>query len=302
MNTRSTIISLVAVVALIALVVLTPHTSQIAKLPATTAVFSCANGRGLTAAFFLGSSTPAKSPGQPPTPGGSVALSLSDGRTMTLPQTISADGGRYANADESFVFWGKGNGALILEGGKETNYVGCIVVAQATAALPISYSNSTDRFSIRLPAGYQLDEQYRYTERGPGKDIAGIKFTIASTTAAGSNLSADSYLSVEGVPLATSTQKVSECSASIFLDGVKPQMVQDGTMTYSFGATMGAGAGNRYEEAVFALPGTNPCIGVRYFIHYGVFENYPAGSVKQFDEKALIAQFDAIRHTLILAQ
>lgn len=37
--------------------------------------------------------------------------------TMTLPQTISADGGRYANADESIVFWNKGDSVFITQNG-----------------------------------------------------------------------------------------------------------------------------------------------------------------------------------------
>ena len=64
----------------------------------------------------------------------------------------------------------------------------------------------------------------------------------------------------------------------------------------------GAAAGNRYEETVYTLPGTNPCIAVRYFIHYGVFQNYPAGTVREFDQQALLASFDAIRHTLVIVQ
>lgn len=38
--------------------------------------------------------------------------------TMTLPQTVSASGARYANADESIVFWNKGNDLFITQNGK----------------------------------------------------------------------------------------------------------------------------------------------------------------------------------------
>ncbi|MCX6736566.1 MAG: MliC family protein, partial [Candidatus Parcubacteria bacterium] len=50
----------------------------------------------------------------------SVDLQLNDGRTMTLPQAISASGARYANADESFVFWNKGDTAFVTEGSETT--------------------------------------------------------------------------------------------------------------------------------------------------------------------------------------
>jgi len=55
-----------------------------------------------------------------------VEISLSDGRTMNLSQTVAADGGRYANNDESFVFWTKGDGAFVNENGT-TTYASCIV-------------------------------------------------------------------------------------------------------------------------------------------------------------------------------
>ncbi len=55
-----------------------------------------------------------------------VDLTLSDGRTMSLPQTMSASGIRYANADESIVFWSKGNNAFITEGADaDPTYDGC---------------------------------------------------------------------------------------------------------------------------------------------------------------------------------
>ena len=59
----------------------------------------------------------------------SVDLQLNDGRTMTLPQAISASGARYANADESFVFWNKGDTAFVTEG-SETTFQDCVIKGQ----------------------------------------------------------------------------------------------------------------------------------------------------------------------------
>jgi len=55
----------------------------------------------------------------------SVDLTFSDGRKMTLPHALSADGARYANADESIVFWNKGNTAFITEG-SSTTFANCV--------------------------------------------------------------------------------------------------------------------------------------------------------------------------------
>ena len=83
---------------------------------------------------------------------------------------------------------------------------------------------------------------------------------------------------------------------------VSTSTITDNGTIYSVASSTGAGAGNRYEETVYALPGTNPCVAVRYFIHYGVIENYPAGTVQAFNQPALLATFDAIRRTLVIVQ
>lgn len=83
--------------------------TRTAAAPAKTinAKFTCDGGKTIDATFVN-------------TGKGSVKLVLSDGRSLTLPQAMSASGARYANKDESVVFWNKGNTAFIDEGGKTT--------------------------------------------------------------------------------------------------------------------------------------------------------------------------------------
>jgi len=280
---------------------------QNAGQPIATAHYVCDGGKTIDAAFYNGPSKPPASPDQPPIPGGSANVSLSDGRTFTLQQTISADGARYSDGDpmtqgsETFVFWSKGNGALVLENNEQKSYIGCIAVVPNPGNLPQVYENGTQGFSIRYPAGYTANPGYTYQEMGPGKDISGVSFTIPTSTAAGTNLGQDSYISIEELPQAN------QCSADLFLEQGGPGGTNVTTMTdngtdYSVASSTGAGAGNRYEETVYALPGTNPCIAVRYFIHYSVLENYPPGMVVAFDRQALTDQFAAIRRTLTIGQ
>lgn len=300
MNSRTTVISVIAALGIVALayVYLFPHALPLTQQPLASVSYACKGGKTISAAYYKGDAKPAPRADLPPTPGGYVDLVLSDGRSMSLPQTLSADGGRYANADESFVFWTKGNGALVLENNTEKSYIGCILVAPLPegSALTKVYSNSGDGFSIRLPEGYVADESYAYQGMGPGRDIGGVKFTIPAALSHGTNLAEDTYISVEELP------RTATCQAGLFLDRGTATEVQDGEVTYSVASSTGAGAGNRYEETVYALPGTNPCVAVRYFIHYGVIENYPAGAVRQFDAAALMSEFDAIRRTLIINQ
>ena len=99
--------------------------------PINIVSYTCGAGKVIIAKYFQGESKPAPSPDMPPVPGGSAVLYLGDGRAFTLSQTISADGGRYANPDESFVFWSKGNTAFITEGSpNNTTYKGCVVASQ----------------------------------------------------------------------------------------------------------------------------------------------------------------------------
>lgn len=78
---------------------------------AILAPYHCDGGRTIDANYYAGV----------------VALRLSDGRALTLAQTISASGARYADPEETFVFWSKGDGALVLENGVEKGYRGCVV-------------------------------------------------------------------------------------------------------------------------------------------------------------------------------
>ena len=77
--------------------------------------FSCDEGKAIEAVFARNS----------------VQLTLSDGRSLILPQAISASGASYANTDGSFVFWNKGlparagDTAFIQENGVLT-YKGCV--------------------------------------------------------------------------------------------------------------------------------------------------------------------------------
>jgi hypothetical protein len=258
----------------------------------------CNNNKTIQAKYYQGAPAPTPQPGEPPKPTGSVALELSDGRKMTLPQTISGSGIRYANSDESFVFFSKGEGALVLENNTDQTYIGCIALAPNPGDLPQTYANGTVGFSVRYPADYDLDASYKYQELGPGKDISGTKLIIPKSLSQGTNLSSyDTGVSVEVIPA------VKDCNASLFLDQtIDSQNVTDNDTQYSVAETNGAGAGNFYEEKIWAVIGTNPCIAVRYFIHSMNIGNYPAGVVKEFDRTALLDQFDRIRKSLIIVQ
>jgi len=74
--------------------------------------FTCEAGATIDATFYPDDDT-------------FVDLVFGDGRRVSLPHAMSGSGARYANADESLVFWNKGNTAFVEEHGK-TTIDGCV--------------------------------------------------------------------------------------------------------------------------------------------------------------------------------
>ena len=166
--------------------------------------------------------------------------------------------------------------------------------AETTPVVPQTVAYATTTFSLQYPADYTLNEKYFY-EQFSGKPIGGISLTIPSSMATGTNLSADTYLSVEQLP------RAKNCTADIFIPAnVTAHEVFDSGTTYSVASTSGAGAGNFYEELVYALPSSSPCTAVRYLIHSTNVGNYPAGMVREYDRAALFSVLDTIRRSLVL--
>jgi hypothetical protein len=158
------------------------------------------------------------------------------------------------------------------------------------AAATSTYATST--YSVTYPADYTADPSYAYTQFS-GKPINGVKFTIPMSMATGTNLASDTYLSIEQLPHAKN------CTGDIYIPAdVAAQTVSDNGVTYSLASTTGAGAGNLYEETVYALSGSSPCTAVRYYIHSSNIGNYDPGTVREFDRSALLSAFDTIRRSL----
>ena len=249
--------------------------------PGQGVTFACDDGSTIQATFFNRRVKIEKS-GTPP---------------LTLSQTISADGARYANGSESFVFWTRGNGAFIekKEPDGSTRRTHCILVPQDPGGLPNLFENSSAGFSLRYPEGWSVDRSYVYSELGPENLIRGVAFGIPASMSAGTNLAPDTCLSVELMPNASD-----DSAASFLPGGVSASTITRHGVTYSYAMSIGAGAGNRYEERVYAIQGTRPLMAVRYFIHYAVIENYPPGTVREFDRRSLLHTFDRIRRTLTI--
>ena len=159
-----------------------------------------------------------------------------------------------------------------------------------------TYGNSSTPFTISYPQGDTLNDAYVYEALGPGKEIHGVSITIAEPLHQGTNLASDTRLSVELLPAA------SACTPQLFLDHVDGTRSEtQGSITFNVADANDAGAGNLYEETVFAVANGPSCVAVRYFIHSHQIGNYDPGSVTAFDRAALLRHFDEIRKTLVIA-
>lgn len=157
-----------------------------------------------------------------------------------------------------------------------------------------TYATST--FSVSYRADFTVNDAYAY-EGVPKKPISGVKFTVSANIVAGTNLSSDSGVSIESLP------RAKNCTGDIYLfDTVRPVSMTMGSTTYSVATTSDAGAGNFYEEQVYAIEGSSPCTAVRYFIHSLNIGNFEPGVVIEFDRATLLSAFDAIRDSLVFKQ
>jgi membrane-bound inhibitor of C-type lysozyme len=114
--------------------------SSAASSTLNTVVFQCDNNKSITAGFDMANDA-------------QVQLALSDGRQMSLPHAVSADGARYANSDESIVFWNVGTTAFMQENGT-TTFANCAIQDNpAAATTTVTYRNNTYGFLLNYPQG-----------------------------------------------------------------------------------------------------------------------------------------------------
>jgi hypothetical protein len=173
------------------------------------------------------------------------------------------------------------------------------LVSTASSSQPggwTTYNDPQAGFSISYPPGWRIDRRFVYVGFGPDHEIHGVAFQIPQTLAKGTNLSSSlTGVSVDTVPAGRA------CDAARFIpDPNDLRTLKNAGRVWSTANTQDAGAGNFYDSAVFALPGTEPCLAVRYLIHSTNIGNYDPGTVREFDRAALIRTFAAIRHTLRL--
>ncbi len=151
------------------------------------------------------------------------------------------------------------------------------------------YTSHNYKFSIEYPADFSVNENRAYSALGPGKEIKGIAFPVSEAISKGTNLSSDSYFSVDQL-------SITDCKASNFMSNPQTDnTVMENNKEYNVATGVDAGAGNLYEETVFATEFNNVCYGIRLMIHSTVIENYEPGTVTEYNRPQLIELYNRFR-------
>ena len=271
-----------------------PTTATTTPAVVNNVTYSCDAGKIIAAAY---SST-------------AVALTLSDGRSLDLPQTESGSGIRYEatatstdGSSADIVFSSEGDNANLMENAS-TTYQDCIAgtVTLGTSGTD-TFADQSGTFSFSYPSdlsvtgaggGYTQDWMVNATTSGmilaeinvpqtyeAGTNFADAKFTVGTSADPSAVASCLTYNPTGGKTVAATSTTI-------------------GGTAYSVLVSSDAGAGNYYDTTSYRTTRDNQCYAIEYTIHYANFQNFPKGKVTQFDEAALKAKLDAIAQSFAL--
>jgi membrane-bound inhibitor of C-type lysozyme len=273
---------------------ISPTMATSTPVTSNTVLFSCDMG-SFTGVF--GSST--------------VALTLSDGRSFTLPQTISGSGIRYESTstpNEDIVLNSEGNDAFITENGKVI-YNNCVAGTTASStgtnmgtSTEKTFTDQGNTFSFTYPSqfnvsgggvGYSNDWMVNATTSG----MVLAKLVIPSSFEPKTNFGDATFT----IGTSADLSAVAECTTYAESGGaalVKSQVTING-VTYTKFVTSDAGAGNIYQTTSYRTIRNSQCYAIEYTIHSANIQNYsPDQGITAFDQNKVQSLLEAIVQSL----
>lgn len=263
----------------------------------TSVTYSCDGGKTIAAAYSQSA----------------VALTFSDGRILTLPQTESGSGIRYETtvtptgsaSSTDIVFWSEGDNAFMTENASST-YQDCLAGTVAASGVGTdTFTDASKSFSFNYPsdlgvtgAGGGYTQNWMVNATTSGMILAQVK--VPQSYEAGTNFGDATFTvgtSADPSALATCltynpTGAKAKTAATVAINGT----------TFTVFHSSDAGAGNRYDTTSYRASRNSQCYAIEYTVHYMVFENYPKGTVKQFDETSLAPTLDSIAQSFAFLQ
>ena len=229
----------------------------------------------------------------------SAQVTLSDGRSLLLPQGRAASGIRY-EAD-GIALIGKGNDAFIEEQGI-TTYADCVVNAGAMTAVEgvQEFTDAAGTFSFSYPSAFTVSgggAEYT-TDWMQGSQALGLvlaKVTVPRSFMPQTNFS-EAYLTIG---TSADPDAVTTCrEAPEGVIGDRAETTLNGT-AYTRYRTSDAGAGNLYETTSYRVVQNDQCYVVAYTIHSTNIGNYPDDSgITEFDRARMVGALESIVRSL----
>lgn len=258
----------------------TPPATTPAPVVTATASYSCDNTSSIDASYT----------------DKSVSLKLSDGRTFTLPQIVSASGTQYQQ--DNVLFVSKGDQAFLQEDGK-TTYDNCI--ADSTAGSVVNgmktFTDQGKTFTFTYPQDFNLSGGgIGYTENWK-VDTDNTLGMILATLQSPANFQPNTNFGDAKFTVGTSSdpKAVKGCLLDNSGQGVKKSAVTIDGLKYTKYVSVDAGAGNRYETDSYRTVYNGQCYTIEYTIHYAVLENFdPSSGIKAFDQVKVHSVLDGI--------
>ena len=232
-----------------------------------------------------------------------VDLTLSDGRSLTLPQVLSGSGIRYESTSTAtdIVFSSEGNNAFLTENGT-TTYDNCLAgtTATSTASSTGAISTFTDQgktFSFTYPSEFSVSGggvgySTGWMDFATTSGMVLAKLTIPSTFEPNTNFGDATFT------IGTSADPAAVKSCTTFSAGgtkaAESQVIINGT-TYTKFLESDAGAGNDYQTTSYRTVRNNQCYAVEYTIHSANIQNYdPSQGITAFDQNKVNSVLESI--------
>jgi membrane-bound inhibitor of C-type lysozyme len=223
-----------------------------------------------------------------------VVLALSDGRHLTLPQTMSGSGTRYAQG--LIVFSGKGSSATLTENSKAT-YENCISGSDVSGdATTSTFTDTGKTFSFSHPIVFAVtggDGSYSQDWATDSMHLGLMlaRVVIPQTFMPKTNFGDARFV----VGTSADATAVKECLAPPQGNGVKSTKVTINGVAFQKLVFAGAGAGNFYDTTSYRTLRNGQCYSVEYTIHSGNIGNYsPDQGIKAFNDAKIRSVLESI--------
>ncbi len=225
-----------------------------------------------------------------------AALTLSDGRTFTLPQTASADGAQYGK--DTILFVTKGAQAFLTEG-DTTTYNNCIDNSAGGVSVNgiKTFTDQGKTFTVSYPDTFILSgSAIGYTENWKTNTDSTLGVILATITSPANYQPKTNFGDAKfTVGTSSDLKAIKGCLADTSGQGVTKSTVVINKVPFTKFVSVDAGAGNRYETDSFRAIQNDQCYAIEYTIHYAVLDNYdPSSGIKAFDQKKVHAVLDGI--------